>query len=159
MKTNRNLPTSPLISQRFAAREALVAAVFAETASVAGGDAAKGRGCGFGARCESCEKANVRCVGYDPLTKQEVPRSYVAFLESCLRRRHLLQAETLRKGGAAGSGFGCVGLGVGFCDAETPTNPNLPRKHTKPTPQHQKLNENQQKPPNLGVSALCGIGI
>ncbi|KAJ5531055.1 hypothetical protein N7527_004448 [Penicillium freii] len=33
-------------------------------------------------RCESCEKAQVRCVGYDPLTKQEVPRSYVAFLES-----------------------------------------------------------------------------
>jgi hypothetical protein len=27
-----------------------------------------------------------------------------------------LQAETLRKGGAAGSGFGWVGLGVGFCD-------------------------------------------
>ncbi|KAJ5780993.1 hypothetical protein N7457_006153 [Penicillium paradoxum] len=33
-------------------------------------------------RCETCEKAQVRCVGYDPLTKQEVPRSYVAFLES-----------------------------------------------------------------------------
>lgn len=33
-------------------------------------------------RCESCEKAQVRCVGYDPLTKQEVPRSYVAFLET-----------------------------------------------------------------------------
>ncbi|CAG8097017.1 unnamed protein product [Penicillium salamii] len=33
-------------------------------------------------RCESCEKAGVRCVGYDPLTKQEVPRSYVAFLEN-----------------------------------------------------------------------------
>lgn len=33
-------------------------------------------------RCESCEKAQVRCVGYDPLTKQEVPRSYVSFLEN-----------------------------------------------------------------------------
>ncbi|KAJ5336935.1 hypothetical protein MYU51_006205 [Penicillium brevicompactum] len=33
-------------------------------------------------RCESCEKAGVRCVGYDPLTKQEVPRSYVSFLEN-----------------------------------------------------------------------------
>jgi hypothetical protein len=33
-------------------------------------------------RCEACSKAQVRCVGYDPLTKQEVPRSYVAFLET-----------------------------------------------------------------------------
>lgn len=33
-------------------------------------------------RCEPCEKAGARCVGYDPLTKREVPRSYVCFLES-----------------------------------------------------------------------------
>ncbi|KAJ5555591.1 hypothetical protein N7535_008026 [Penicillium sp. DV-2018c] len=33
-------------------------------------------------RCEACSKAQVRCVGYDPLTKQEVPRSYLAFLET-----------------------------------------------------------------------------
>lgn len=33
-------------------------------------------------RCLSCVKANVRCVGYDPLTKQEIPRSYVYFLEA-----------------------------------------------------------------------------
>ncbi|KAJ5395523.1 uncharacterized protein N7487_009826 [Penicillium crustosum] len=39
-------------------------------------------------RCESCEKAQVRCVGYDPLTKQEVPRSYVAFLESRVNYLH-----------------------------------------------------------------------
>ncbi|KAJ5578612.1 uncharacterized protein N7459_007576 [Penicillium hispanicum] len=33
-------------------------------------------------RCQSCEKAGVRCVGYDPITKREIPRSYVFFLES-----------------------------------------------------------------------------
>ncbi|KAJ5970307.1 uncharacterized protein N7479_000225, partial [Penicillium vulpinum] len=33
-------------------------------------------------RCQSCEKASVRCVGYDPITKREIPRSYVYFLES-----------------------------------------------------------------------------
>ncbi|KAL4950014.1 positive regulator of purine utilization [Aspergillus filifer] len=33
-------------------------------------------------RCQSCEKAGVRCVGYDPITKREIPRSYVYFLES-----------------------------------------------------------------------------
>lgn len=33
-------------------------------------------------RCQSCEKAGVRCVGYDPITKREIPRSYVYFLET-----------------------------------------------------------------------------
>ncbi|KAL4809235.1 positive regulator of purine utilization [Aspergillus unguis] len=33
-------------------------------------------------RCQTCEKAGVRCVGYDPITKREIPRSYVYFLES-----------------------------------------------------------------------------
>lgn len=33
-------------------------------------------------RCHSCEKAGVRCVGYDPITKREIPRSYVYLLET-----------------------------------------------------------------------------
>ncbi|RHZ59836.1 hypothetical protein CDV55_103184 [Aspergillus turcosus] len=33
-------------------------------------------------RCQSCEKAGVRCIGYDPITKREIPRSYVYFLEA-----------------------------------------------------------------------------
>ncbi|PGH28119.1 hypothetical protein AJ80_00009 [Polytolypa hystricis UAMH7299] len=33
-------------------------------------------------QCQSCEKARVHCVGYDPTTKREIPRSYVFFLES-----------------------------------------------------------------------------
>ncbi|KAL4913514.1 fungal-specific transcription factor domain-containing protein [Aspergillus aurantiobrunneus] len=33
-------------------------------------------------RCQACEKAGVRCVGYDPITKREIPRSYVYFLEA-----------------------------------------------------------------------------
>ncbi|KAI5821311.1 fungal-specific transcription factor domain-containing protein, partial [Pyronema omphalodes] len=32
--------------------------------------------------CQSCEKAGVRCVGYDPITKREIPRSYVHYLET-----------------------------------------------------------------------------
>ncbi|KAK3943895.1 fungal-specific transcription factor domain-containing protein [Diplogelasinospora grovesii] len=31
--------------------------------------------------CASCEKASVACVGYDPITKREIPRSYVFYLE------------------------------------------------------------------------------
>ncbi|TAQ85825.1 hypothetical protein B7494_g5831 [Chlorociboria aeruginascens] len=32
--------------------------------------------------CKSCEKANMKCVGYDPITKREIPRSYVYYLET-----------------------------------------------------------------------------
>lgn len=34
--------------------------------------------------CSACTKAQVRCVGYDPITKREIPRSYVYFLETRL---------------------------------------------------------------------------
>jgi hypothetical protein len=34
--------------------------------------------------CSACEKARVRCVGYDPITKREIPRSYVYYLETRL---------------------------------------------------------------------------
>ena len=27
--------------------------------------------------CGACEKARVRCVGFDPITKREIPRRYV----------------------------------------------------------------------------------
>lgn len=30
--------------------------------------------------CQSCEKANVACVGYDPITKKEIPRRLVMLL-------------------------------------------------------------------------------
>ena len=32
--------------------------------------------------CSACEKARVKCVGFDPLTKREIPRTYVYYLES-----------------------------------------------------------------------------
>lgn len=31
--------------------------------------------------CQSCEKANVACVGYDPITKKEIPRRWVTLLD------------------------------------------------------------------------------
>ncbi|KAK4503715.1 hypothetical protein PRZ48_004630 [Zasmidium cellare] len=33
-------------------------------------------------KCSNCEKANVRCVGFDPVSKREIPRSYVYYLET-----------------------------------------------------------------------------
>ncbi|KAI0111908.1 fungal-specific transcription factor domain-containing protein [Daldinia grandis] len=47
--------------------------------------------------CASCEKARVACVGYDPITKREIPRSYVYYLETrvdqleALLRRNSIQ--------------------------------------------------------------------
>lgn len=32
--------------------------------------------------CASCNKVGVPCVGYDPITKKEIPRSYVFYLET-----------------------------------------------------------------------------
>ena len=32
--------------------------------------------------CLACEKVNARCTGYDPISKREIPRSYVFYLES-----------------------------------------------------------------------------
>ncbi|KAI9798251.1 MAG: Fungal specific transcription factor [Candelina submexicana] len=32
--------------------------------------------------CASCEKSHTKCVGYDPITKKEIPRSYVYYLET-----------------------------------------------------------------------------
>lgn len=32
--------------------------------------------------CSSCEKAGIKCVGFDPITKREIPRTYVYYLES-----------------------------------------------------------------------------
>jgi Fungal specific transcription factor domain/Fungal Zn(2)-Cys(6) binuclear cluster domain len=34
--------------------------------------------------CAACSKVGVRCVGIDPITKQEIPRSYVFYLETRL---------------------------------------------------------------------------
>ena len=32
--------------------------------------------------CASCDKAGVKCVGFDPITNREIPRTYVYYLES-----------------------------------------------------------------------------
>lgn len=33
--------------------------------------------------CASCEKANVACVGYDPITKREIPRRFAPYTPDC----------------------------------------------------------------------------
>lgn len=43
--------------------------------------------------CSSCEKARVKCVGFDPLTKREIPRTYVYYLESRVNYLESLLSE------------------------------------------------------------------
>lgn len=43
--------------------------------------------------CSLCEKAGARCVGFDPITKREIPRTYVYYLESRLNYLESLLAE------------------------------------------------------------------
>ncbi|KAK4126178.1 hypothetical protein N657DRAFT_614675 [Parathielavia appendiculata] len=42
--------------------------------------------------CASCEKANVPCVGYDPISKRELPRSYTFYLEKRVEQLEALLA-------------------------------------------------------------------
>lgn len=44
-------------------------------------------------QCGTCEKAGARCVGYDPLMKREVPRSYLYYLEDRVEYFQSLLAE------------------------------------------------------------------
>ena len=37
-------------------------------------------------RCTGCEKARVECVGFDPVSKRTIPRSYVYYLETRVKR-------------------------------------------------------------------------
>ncbi|KAL7627546.1 hypothetical protein AAE478_001739 [Parahypoxylon ruwenzoriense] len=47
--------------------------------------------------CASCEKARVACVGYDPITKREIPRSYVFYLETRVDQLEtLLRANNIK---------------------------------------------------------------
>ncbi|KAL3955658.1 hypothetical protein ACCO45_011221 [Purpureocillium lilacinum] len=46
--------------------------------------------------CASCAKAGVACVGYDPITKKEIPRSYVFYLETRVEQlEKLLNANNI----------------------------------------------------------------
>jgi hypothetical protein len=42
--------------------------------------------------CASCEKANVACVGFDPISKRELPRSYTFYLEKRVEQLEALLA-------------------------------------------------------------------
>ncbi|KAB8072809.1 fungal-specific transcription factor domain-containing protein [Aspergillus leporis] len=74
-------------------------------------------------RCQSCEKAGVRCVGYDPITKREIPRSYVYFLEARVAylEKVLLEHQIDVKGAVAFDEEEAVRVEAGYDPAHTKT--------------------------------------
>lgn len=76
--------------------------------------------------CASCEKANVACVGYDPITKKEIPRSYVFYLETRVE-----QLETLLRANnvpfpTADSLEHCSRMGADSVSVRSPTEAIAP---------------------------------
>jgi hypothetical protein len=44
-------------------------------------------------RCSACAKASTKCVGFDPVSKREIPRSYVYYLETRVRNLEALVTD------------------------------------------------------------------
>lgn len=71
--------------------------------------------------CASCEKASVACVGYDPITKREIPRSYIFYLEKRVEQLEaLLTANNLSFPPAQNLNY-CSKAGNGSSSARSPT--------------------------------------
>lgn len=80
--------------------------------------------------CSACTKANVRCVGYDPITKREIPRSYVYFLETRLSYfEELLNAHNIAYDVA--DTFDADSRSLGSAEALSPATQrrSVPAKH------------------------------
>ncbi|EXJ82945.1 hypothetical protein A1O3_06762 [Capronia epimyces CBS 606.96] len=97
--------------------------------------------------CSTCEKANVRCVGYDPITKREIPRSYVYFLETRLAYfEQLLKANAVPFNAADVYGAESKELGSGAqSPASTKASGPGPRSPSAGSPQTIKNGDWEKK--------------
>ncbi|KAL2255077.1 hypothetical protein VTK26DRAFT_4185 [Humicola hyalothermophila] len=73
--------------------------------------------------CASCDKAGVACVGYDPITKREIPRSYIFYLEKRVEQLEaLLSANNIPFPPAENLDY-CSKSGNGSASERSPTEP------------------------------------
>ncbi|KAK7956207.1 c6 zinc finger domain containing protein [Apiospora aurea] len=108
--------------------------------------------------CASCEKARVPCVGYDPITKREIPRSYVFYLETRVEQLEaLLRANSIQFPPSEDLDH-CSRIGVDGGAAVSPTDGNQSGSHDSsdrraPPRQDGNANENsrQNHNPNRGT--------
>ncbi|KIV79046.1 hypothetical protein PV11_06636 [Exophiala sideris] len=97
--------------------------------------------------CSTCEKANVRCVGYDPIIKREIPRSYVYYLETRLAYfEQLLKSNGISFNTADVYGAESKELGEsGQSPASTKTSWLVPQSPGSVTPQGSKQDDWDKK--------------
>ncbi|KAK4193696.1 positive regulator of purine utilization [Podospora australis] len=73
--------------------------------------------------CASCEKAGVACVGYDPITKREIPRSYIFYLEKRVEQLEgLLTANNITFPASENLDY-CSKSGPGSSSVRSPVEP------------------------------------
>ncbi|KAK5940282.1 hypothetical protein PMZ80_007702 [Knufia obscura] len=94
--------------------------------------------------CSACTKAHVRCVGYDPITKREIPRSYVYFLETRLAYfEKLLVANDVSFD--PGETFDADSRRLGGNEVESPVAQTKPGPAVGDHPNYNDANQAQQK--------------
>ncbi|KAI4602902.1 Fungal specific transcription factor [Pestalotiopsis sp. 9143b] len=111
--------------------------------------------------CVSCEKAKVACVGYDPITKKEIPRSYVYYLETRVGQLEaLLKANNIQFPPAENLEY-CSRAGAeGAVDA-TPKDSSYqvpPSVANRPGPSRPHHNGDEQARANKGARHGAGSG-
>ncbi|KAK9774788.1 putative Zn(2)-C6 fungal-type domain-containing protein [Seiridium cardinale] len=111
--------------------------------------------------CASCEKAKVACVGYDPITKKEIPRSYVYYLETRVGQLEaLLKANNLQFPPAEDLEY-CSRSGVeGVADTSPKTGSYQasPSTSNRPGPSRSHHNGDEQARSNKVVRHGLGSG-
>ncbi|KAJ2896676.1 Positive regulator of purine utilization [Zalerion maritima] len=114
--------------------------------------------------CASCEKANVACVGYDPITKREIPRSYVFYLETRVQQLEaLLQANKIEFAPAENLEF-CSRPSVDPNSVRSPTNaagrpvavPAKPELSDTPDPNNRDTSKLQKLVSSSGMGSVTG---
>ncbi|KAK8090803.1 c6 zinc finger domain containing protein [Apiospora phragmitis] len=82
--------------------------------------------------CASCEKARVPCVGYDPITKREIPRSYVYYLETRVEQLEALLRANIIQFPPSEDLDHCSRTGADGGAGVSPTDGNQPGPHDSP---------------------------
>ena len=81
--------------------------------------------------CSACEKAGVKCVGFDPITKREIPRTYVYYLESRVRYlEELLETHAIPFEPCTEFDLGTKSVNEQSFSANRPFSPKVEREQT-----------------------------
>ena len=112
--------------------------------------------------CSPCEKVGVKCTGFDPITKREIPRTYVYYLES---RIDYLESILISHGIPFGSpqefDLGAKPVSEQSTD-QTPSRPSqrgTHRSHASTAPSNQSAREQKQDEADKLERLVSNIGM